>query len=72
VSRKKNVSVRVCVLNIDTTWKNIGVHECTLNLSLGGVHTHDNDTCGVHSVGRAQRIFVGAHTMWVYVVVRQV
>jgi hypothetical protein len=48
--------------------KNVGVQGHVLNLALHGVHTHNNDAHGVHSVGRAQRIFVGAHAMWVYVV----
>jgi hypothetical protein len=42
-----------------------------LNLALRGVHTHNNDVHGVCSVGRAQRSFVGARAMWVYVVMRQ-
>jgi hypothetical protein len=33
-----------------------------------GVHTHNNGARGVRSIGRAQRNFVGARAMWVYVV----
>jgi hypothetical protein len=52
--------------------KNVGVQDHALNLALRGVHTHNNDAHGVHSVGRAQRsLVVGARTMWVYVVARQ-
>jgi hypothetical protein len=35
------------------------------------VHTANNGTRGVHNIGIVQRILVGAHTMWVYVVARQ-
>jgi hypothetical protein len=67
----KKISLQVCALNICVAWKNVGVQECALNLSLCGVHTHNNDARGVCSFGRAQMIFVGVCVMWVYVVVRQ-
>jgi hypothetical protein len=69
---RKNVSVRVCALNFDATPKNVGVQDRAINLALRGVHTHNNDARGVHSVGRAHRSFAGAHAMWVYVFVRNV
>jgi len=42
-----------------------------INLALCGVHTHNNDVCGVCSDGRALRSFVGARAIWVYVVTQQ-
>jgi hypothetical protein len=36
-----------------------------------GMHTHNNGACGVRSIDRVQRNFVGALTMWVYVVAQQ-
>jgi hypothetical protein len=68
---RKNVSVRVCALNFSVARKNVGVQDRTINLALHGVKTHNNDMRGVRSVGRAQRSFVGARAMWVYVVTRQ-
>jgi len=67
---QKNVSVRVCALNFGAARKNVDVHDRVINLALCGVHTYNNDVCGMHSVGRAQRSFVGECTMWVYVVAR--
>jgi hypothetical protein len=66
---RKNVSVRVYVLNLGVAWKNVGIQDRTINLAFHGVHTHNNDVHGVHSVGRALRSFVGACAMLVYVVV---
>jgi hypothetical protein len=68
---RKNVSVRVCALNLGPRGKML-VYRTRINLALCGVHTHNNDVRGVRSVGRAQRSFVGARAMWVYVVARQV
>ena len=68
---RKNVSVRVCALNFGVVWKNVGVQDHVINLSLHGVHTHNNNARGLCSVGRVQRSFVGASAMWVYVVTRQ-
>jgi hypothetical protein len=50
---RKNVGVWVCMLNFIAARKNVGVQDCAINLALRGVHTHNNDVCGVHNVGRA-------------------
>jgi hypothetical protein len=68
---RKNVSVQVGALNFGVVRKNVGVQDHVINLSLHDVHIHNNDVHGVYSVGRAQKSFVGANVMWVYVVVRQ-
>jgi hypothetical protein len=68
---RKNVSARVFTLNFGATWKNVGVNNHALNLALRGVHTHNNDACGVRNVGTTQWSLVVARAMWVYVVVRQ-
>jgi hypothetical protein len=65
-----NFSVRVCTVNFSAAWKNVDVHDRMINLALCGVHTYNNDVRGMHSVGRVQSSFVGARTMWVYVVAR--
>jgi hypothetical protein len=65
---RKNVSVRVCTLNFSAAQKNVGVQNYALNLALRGVHTHNNDACGVCSVGTVQWSLVAVRAMWVYVV----
>jgi hypothetical protein len=63
--------VRVCTLNFGVVRKNVVVHVHVINLAFHGLHTNNNDVRGVHSVGKAQRSFVGARAMWVYFVTRQ-
>jgi hypothetical protein len=40
------------------------------NTGVHGVHTHNNGVCGLRSIDKAQRNFVGVHVMWVNVVAR--
>jgi hypothetical protein len=39
------------------------------NISVSGVHMHNNGVRGLRSIDKVQRNFVGAHVMWVNVAV---
>jgi hypothetical protein len=69
--RAEKFSVRACTLNFGVARKNVGVQYRAINLALCGMHTHNNNVCGVRSVGTAQWTMVVAHAMWVNVVARQ-
>jgi hypothetical protein len=68
---RKNVSVRAYALNFGVARKNVGVQDRAINLALCGVHTHNNDVCGVCIIGTLQWSMVIACARCVNVVAQQ-